>query len=82
MGKRGPRKGWKNLQTLKEEKIKSVARMPQFRQLMRECDNAAARHWQLEASDRKQGYELWLKEVKKVSHFIDVFVKKDSNVDL
>ena len=46
------------------------------------CDDLAASYWKLGASDREKGYELWLKEVKKVSHFIDVFVKKDSNVDL
>jgi len=46
------------------------------------CDDLAASYWRGEASSREQGYELWLKEVKKVSHFIDVFVKKDSNVDL
>ena len=55
---------------------------PNIRQLMRKCDDLAASYWRGEASSRKQGYELWLKEVKKVSHFIDVFKKKDSNVDL
>lgn len=49
--------------------------------MTRTCDDLAARHWKLEASDRDLGYELWLKEVKKVSHFIDIFKRKDSNVD-
>ena len=52
------------------------------RQLMREADEAATNYWKLAASDREQGYELWMKKVKKVSHFIDVFKKKDSNADL
>ena len=54
MSKRGPRKGWKNLQTLKQEKINSVARMPQFKQLMRECDDQAASYWKQAASDREK----------------------------
>jgi hypothetical protein len=45
-------------------------------QMNRRCDELAARHWRLGASDRELGYNLWLTEVKKVSHFIDVF-KKD-----
>jgi len=57
-------------------------RKPNITQLMRECDNQAASYWKLGASDRDLGYELWLKKVKKVSHFIDVFNKKDKNVDL
>ena len=52
------------------------------RQLMREADEAATSYWKLAASDREKGYELWMKKVKKVSHFIDVFKKKDRNVDL
>jgi len=56
-------------------------RKPNITQLMRECDNQAASYWRLGASDRDLGYELWLKEVKKVSHFIDIFKRKDSNVD-
>jgi len=51
-------------------------------QLMREADEAATNYWKLDARDREQGYELWMKKVKKVSHFIDVFKKKDSNADL
>ena len=51
-------------------------------QMTQECDNLATRYWRGEASSREQGYELWLKKVKKVSHFIDVFKKKDNNVDL
>jgi len=51
-------------------------------QMSNKCDDLAASYWRGEASSREQGYELWLKEVKKVSHFIDVFNKKDSNVDL
>jgi hypothetical protein len=73
MSKRGPKKGWKNLEAIKKEKINTVARMPQFKQLMRDADDAAASYWKLEASSREQGYEMWLKQVKKVSHFIDVF---------
>ena len=53
-----------------------------IKQLMRECDKQAASYWKGEASDREKGYELWMKKVQKVSHFIDVFKKKDKNVDL
>jgi len=49
---------------------------------MRECDDQAASYWKQAARDREKGYELWMKKVKKVSHFIDVFKKKDSNADL
>ena len=51
-------------------------------QISNKCDELATSYWKGEASSRKQGYELWLKEVKKVSHFIDIFNKKDNNVDL
>jgi len=51
---------------------------PNITQLMRECDDQAASYWRLAASDREKGYELWIKKVQKVSHFIDVFKKKDS----
>jgi hypothetical protein len=51
-------------------------------QLMRECDDQAASYWKQAARDRDKGYEEWMKKVRKVSHFIDVFKKKDSNVDL
>jgi hypothetical protein len=51
-------------------------------QLMREADEAATNYWKLDARDRDKGYELWMKKVKKVSEFIDVFKKKDSNADL
>ena len=57
-------------------------RKPIIKQLMREADEAASRYWKLGASDREKGYELWMKEVKKVSHFINVFKKKDNDVDL
>ena len=51
-------------------------------QLTMEADEVAAWHWRLAARDREKGYEQWLKKVKKISHFVDVFKKKDSNVDL
>lgn len=43
---------------------------------MREVDEAATNYWKLAASDRDKGYELWMKKVKKVSEFIDVFKKR------
>jgi len=55
---------------------------PNITQLMRECDDQAASYWKQAARDREKGYELWMKKVQKVSHFIDVFKKKDKNVDL
>jgi len=55
---------------------------PNITQLMRECDDQAASYWKQAARDREKGYELWLKKVQKVSHFIDVFKKKDRDVDL
>lgn len=51
-------------------------------QLMSECDKAANDYWNLPLEKRDEGYELWMKKVKKVSEFIDVYKKKDSNVDL
>ena len=53
-----------------------------IKNLMRECNDLASRYYKLEASDRQQGYELWLKKVKKVAHFIDIFKEKDSKTDL
>ena len=50
--------------------------------MTQECDNLAASYWRGEASSREQGYEEWMKKVKKISHFIDVLKKKDNNVDL
>ena len=40
-------------------------------QLTRECDDLAARFWQLEASGRGQGYLEWLQKVKQVSEIIE-----------
>jgi len=46
-------------------------------QMSNRCDELATRYWQLGASDREQGYNLWLTEIKKVGHFIDVFNKDE-----
>lgn len=46
-----------------------------IKQLLRECDEAAARHWQLEARNRERGYKKWLEEVKKASDFIRLLKK-------
>ena len=43
---------------------------PKINQLLRECDESAARHWQLAARSREQGYKEWLKQVKKTADFI------------
>ena len=40
------------------------------RQLMRECDEAASRHWEQAASSRGQAYTEWLKKVKIAADFI------------
>ena len=40
-------------------------------QLTRECDDLAARFWQLEASGRGRGYLEWLQKVKQVSEIIE-----------
>jgi hypothetical protein len=45
-------------------------------EMTQECDNLATRYWRGEASSREQGYEMWLKQVKKISHFIDVYAKR------
>lgn len=45
-------------------------------QMTQECDNLATRYWRLEASSRERGYEAWLRQVKKVSDFIDIYVSK------
>ena len=51
-------------------------------QLQAECDQAANDYWKLPLEKRDEGYELWMKKVKKVVEFIDVYKKKDSNADL
>ena len=51
-------------------------------QLQREADQAANDYWNLPLEKRDEGYELWLKKVKKVVEFIDVYKKKDNIVDL
>lgn len=40
-------------------------------QLTRECDDLAARFWQLEASGRGQGYLEWLQKVKQTADIIE-----------
>ena len=40
-------------------------------QLTRECDDLAARFWQLEASGRGRGYLEWLQKVRQVSEIIE-----------
>ena len=40
-------------------------------QLTRECDDLAARFWQLEASGRGRAYLEWLQKVRQVSDIID-----------
>jgi hypothetical protein len=52
--------------------------MSKVHEMMRECDNLATRHWQLEASGRGQSYKMWLNQVKKTVDFINVFEKKPS----
>ena len=42
-----------------------------IRQLTRECDDLAARFWQLEASGRGRGYLEWLQKVRQVSEIIE-----------
>ena len=39
--------------------------------LLQQCDDLAARHWQLEASGRGQSYLEWLQKVKQVSDIIE-----------
>ena len=40
-------------------------------QLTRECDDLAARFWQLEASGRGRGYLEWLQKMRQVSEIIE-----------
>lgn len=40
-------------------------------QLTQECDDLAARFWQLEASGRERGYLEWLQKVRQVSDIIE-----------
>ena len=47
-----------------------MERNPKINQLLRECDESAARHWQLAARSREQSYKEWLKQVKKTVDFI------------
>ena len=41
------------------------------KQLTRECDDLAARFWQLEASGRGQAYLEWLQKVKQTADIIE-----------
>ena len=47
-------------------------------QLKRECDELAARHWELAASDRAKTYEKWQKACQKYVDFINQLKRKDS----
>ncbi len=49
----------------------------QISQLSDKCDKLATQCKDLAAGDRQKGYEIWLKEVKKIRHFVDVFNKND-----
>lgn len=40
------------------------------KQLMRECDDLASRHWEQAASSRGQAYTDWLKKIKIAADFI------------
>jgi len=46
-------------------------RNSQITQLTRECDDLAARFWQLEASGRGRGYLEWLQKVKQTADIIE-----------
>ena len=48
-----------------------MSRNLRITQLTRECDDLAARFWQLEASGRGRGYLEWLQKVKQVSKIIE-----------
>ena len=48
-----------------------MSRNSQITQLTRECDDLAARFWQLEASGRGRGYLEWLQKVRQVSEIIE-----------
>ena len=47
-------------------------------QLKRECDELAARHWELAASDRAKSYKEWQKACQKYADFINKLKRKDS----
>ena len=57
----------------KRENYKTQLKVAQMTQ---ECDNLATRYWRLEASSRGRGYKAWLRQIKKVSDFIDIYVSK------
>ena len=57
-------------------KKKQVFDNRKMSELTENCDRLASSYWKLEASSRERGYELWLKEVKKVKHFVDIYVSK------
>lgn len=50
--------------------MKASKKRPNIMQLMRECDENAARFWRQEASSKELGYQEWLKSVKKTADFI------------
>jgi len=47
-------------------------------ELQRKCDELAARHWELAASDRVKSYEKWQKACQKYADFIEQLKRKDS----
>ena len=46
--------------------------MKNITQLIRECDNLAARHWSLAAGDRGQAARDWLKKTKEAALLIQL----------
>jgi hypothetical protein len=40
-------------------------------QLKRECDELAASHWSLAASDRELAYKKWILACKKMANYIE-----------
>ena len=55
--------------------MKASKKIPSVMQLIRECDENAARFWRQEARSKELGYKEWLKSVKKAADFIRVLKK-------
>ena len=50
--------------------------MNTIEQLMRECDNLAARYYNLAASDRERAARDWLEQVRKTAKLVQARYKK------
>jgi len=53
--------------------------MANLMQLSRECDEIAAKYYNVDASEKKNVYENWLKKVKLTANYIDNLNKNSAD---